>query len=68
MLLHCPITWTLFGGDQDEVRIAQDIKRRVSRGEPVYVSKIVLRVIESLLPDQKTREIQVYDQTLYHFY
>jgi len=68
MLLHCPITWTLFGGDQHEVRIAQDIKRRVSRGEPVYVSKIVLRVIESLLPDQKTREIQVYDQTLYHFY
>lgn len=66
--INCPITWTLFGGDQDVVRIAEDIKRRISRGEPVYVSQIVLRVIESLLQDQKSREVQVYDQTLYQVY
>ena len=63
--INCPITWAIFGGEQDELRIADDIKRRISRGEPVYISKVVLMVIEPLLPDHNSREIRVYDQTIY---
>ena len=66
--INCPITWTLFGGKQDEVRIADDIKRRVSRGEPVYISKVVLMVIEPLLANHSSREIRVCDQIIYQIY
>jgi hypothetical protein len=66
--IRCPVDWTLFGGEQDELRVAATIKKLIDSGEYVYVSEVVLKVIGPLLKDHRCRELQIYDQTIYQLY
>jgi hypothetical protein len=66
--IRCPVDWTLFGGEQDELRVAANIEELIDCGECVYVSKVVLKVIGPLLKGHRCREFQMHDQTIYQLY
>ena len=66
--IRCPVDWTLFGGEHDELRLAASIEQLIDCGECVYVSEVVMRVIEPLLKGRRCREFQIYDQTIYQLY